>query len=366
MTLIGVDLHTREQSVASLDTTTGERRELRIRHDGDDVEQFYGALQPPVTVAIESTGYAVWFHALMHRLGHTLVVGDAAKIRASVVRKTKTDRRDARHILTLLTEDRFPAVWVPDPTTRDLRALIAHRMRLVRLRTMVRNGVHAIALNYRLTLGSSLFTRRGLAAFHGLPLPRHTAQRREESLELLAWLDTHIDGLDAQIVAAASADPEACRLMTHPGVGPLTALATILVLGPVNRFPSSKHVVSYVGLAPAIAASAGKHHLGGITKTRQQAVAIRPRPGGAGGCASRCRPAAPLLSGAESPGKGSGEGRGGSGPPHPSVHHASRLHRLPRVSTARSSRGSSSLTSLPPPAAGEGGSPREMSSAAFP
>lgn len=106
-------------------------------------------------MAIESTGYALWFHALMRRLGHTLLVGGAAKIRATVVRKTKTDRRDARHILTLLSEERFPAIWVPDPAIRDLRALIAHRMQLVRVRTMIRNGVHAIAMNYRLTLGTS-------------------------------------------------------------------------------------------------------------------------------------------------------------------------------------------------------------------
>lgn len=54
--------------------------------------------------------------------------------------------------------------------------------------------------------------------------------------------------------------------MTHPGVGPLSALATVLVLGPVTRFPTSKHVVSYVGLAPAIESSAGKHRLGRISK----------------------------------------------------------------------------------------------------
>jgi transposase len=117
----------------------------------------------------------------------------------------------------------------------DLHALIANRMRLVRLRTMVGIAVHAIALNYRLTLGSSLFTRRGLASLHGLLLSRHTARRREESLELLTWLDGHIDGLDAQIATAASGDREACRLMTHPGVGLLTALATILVLVPRLR-----------------------------------------------------------------------------------------------------------------------------------
>lgn len=266
MTLVGVDLHTREQSVAMLDTSTGEVQEFRLRHEGDAVERFYAALQPPVTVAIESTGYALWFQALMQRLGHTLVVGDAARIRAAVVRKTKTDRRDARHILTLLREDRLPTVWVPDPGVRDLRALVAHRMRLVRVRTMVRNGVHAIALNYRLTLGASLFTRRGVAQLQALSLPAHTAHRRDESLELLAWLDARLAAVDAKIAHVADADPEARRLMTHPGVGPLTALASLLVLGPVDRFPTSKHVVSCVGLAPTLASSAGKHRLGGITK----------------------------------------------------------------------------------------------------
>jgi transposase len=241
-------------------------QERRLRHDAEAVEEFYAALPGPVTVAIESTGYALWFHALMQRLGHRLLVGDAGKIRASVVRKTKTDRRDARHILTLLSEDRFPAIWVPDPTVRDLRALVGHRMRLVRVRTMIRNGLHAIAMNYRLTLGTSLFTRRGVAQLQALPLPAHTAHRREESLELLTWLDARIDTLDRTIAGVAEADPAARRLMTHPGVGPLTALATLLIVGPVARFPTSKHIVSYVGLAPAIASSAGKHRLGGITK----------------------------------------------------------------------------------------------------
>jgi transposase len=139
-------------------------------------------------------------------------------------------------------------------------------MRLVRLRTMVRNAVHAIALNSGVTLGASLFTRRGLAQLRGLELPSHTTHRRDDSLELLTWLDAHIATLETRIATVAAAQPEACRLMSHPGVGPLTALATILILGPVSRFPTSKHVVSYIGLAPAIASSAGKHHLGRITK----------------------------------------------------------------------------------------------------
>jgi transposase len=266
MTLVGCDLHARKQQVAVLDTTTGEVLEQELVHDGDAVERFYRALRPPVTIGIETTGYTQWFHTLMQRLGHTVLVGEAAKIRAMVVRKTKTDRRDARHLLDLLKHDRFPSVWIPDGDTRDRRALVAHRVRLVRMRTMVKNGLQAIALSQRLALRSKLWTRQGLAQLQALPLPAHTARRRDDSLQLLAWLTARIDQLDDQVATIARQDPRAQLLLTHPGIGPLTALTTVLILGPIARFPDSKHVVSYVGLAPAVAASADKQRLGKITK----------------------------------------------------------------------------------------------------
>src|SRR5215831_11170174 len=149
MTFVGCDLHTRTQQVAMLDTDTGEVSERQLAHEGTAVEEFYAALPGPVTIGIESTGYAIWFHTLMQRLGHTLLVGDAAKIRAMVVRKTKTDRRDAMHILDLL--------------------------RLVRIRTMVKNGLHAIALTYRLTRGSKLLRQPILTHLQALALPPHSA-----------------------------------------------------------------------------------------------------------------------------------------------------------------------------------------------
>src|SRR5262245_57646701 len=234
MTFVGCDLHTRTQQVAVLDTRTGEVSERQLGHEGGAVEEFYAALPRPVTVGIESTGYALWFHALMQRLGHTLLVGDAAKIRAMVVRKTKTDRRDALHILDLLRHDRFPTIWIPDPTTRDLRALLTHRMRLVRIRTMVKNGLHAIALNYRLARGSKLPRQVGLAQLQALVLPPYTAQRRDHSLQWLTGLNAQIRELDDAITTAALAHPDAPRLITHPGVGALTALTTIVILGPVS------------------------------------------------------------------------------------------------------------------------------------
>src|SRR5262245_48539802 len=115
MTVVGCDLHTRRPQVAVLDTRTGEGSEHQLVHEGLAVEEFYAALSRPMTVGIESTGDASWFHPLMQRLAHTLLVGDSAKIRAMVVRKTKTNRRDALHVLDPLRHDRFPTIWVPDP-----------------------------------------------------------------------------------------------------------------------------------------------------------------------------------------------------------------------------------------------------------
>src|SRR2546422_7967731 len=102
MILVGCDLHARDQQVAVLDTATGEIQEQRLTHDGPSVEQFYAALPGPVTVGIESTGYALWFHALLHRLGHEVIVGDAAKIRAMRSEEHTSELQSRLHLVCRL------------------------------------------------------------------------------------------------------------------------------------------------------------------------------------------------------------------------------------------------------------------------
>jgi transposase len=76
-----------------------------------------------------------------------LWIGDAAQIRASYVRRQKTDKRDAGHILRLLMEKRFPRIWVPSAAEREQRQLLQHRHKLVEIRTRVKNGLQHLALN---------------------------------------------------------------------------------------------------------------------------------------------------------------------------------------------------------------------------
>ena len=217
-------------------------------------------------VGVEATFPALWFERLLAECGHELWVGDAARIRASVVRQQKTDTRDAEHLLDLLRTNRFPRIWVPSLEERDLRQLLVHRSKLVRTRTTVKNQLHALAISQGVCRKGALWSRRGRAELESLALLPWAARRRKELLEWLQQLDGSVEELDQAVEEAAAGRAEVERLRTHPGVGPVVALAMVLTLGPVERFGNSRKVVSYLGLNPREHSSGGRQRLGAISK----------------------------------------------------------------------------------------------------
>ena len=266
MRIIGCDFHTRYQQIAMVDDATGELIERRLDHENGEAHHFYRSLPKPVRVGVEATGPLAWFERLLAELDHELWIGHSAKIRASEVRKQKTDERDARLILELLLTNRFPRIWVPTPAERDLRQLLWHRHKLVRMRTMLRNQLHFLAMSQRLCRRHRLFTKKGRRELEALSLPPWTSRRREELLQLLDRLEPSITQLDQAIVAEAKARGDAARLMTHPGIGPVNALAFVLTIGPVARFRRSRKLVSYLGFNPSEHTSGGRRRLGAISK----------------------------------------------------------------------------------------------------
>jgi transposase len=266
MSIIGCDLHTRYQFVAWVDEETGEVRTRRLEHESGEARTFYAGLPRGSVVGIEATMPALWFERMLGELGHELVVGDAAKIRASETRKQKHDARDAEHILDLLRTHRFPRIWTPSMAERDLRQLLVHRMKLVRARTTVKNQLQALAISQGVCRKHKLWTAKGRAELERLALLPWASRRRQELLRMLDQLDAAIEPLDQAVEKEARDRAEAVRLMTHPGVGPVVSLAFILTLGPVGRFPNSRKLVSYLGLNPREDSSGGRQHLGSISK----------------------------------------------------------------------------------------------------
>ncbi|HVA64753.1 MAG TPA: IS110 family transposase [Terriglobales bacterium] len=256
--VVGCDLHSRFQQVAVMDLETGEVLcEQRVEHEGDQVRSLYQRWSGPVTMAIEATGYTTWFAQQLAELGHQLVAGDAARLRAMEPRRQKTDRRDALHLASVFASGRFPAIGMADPARRDLRHLLLHRHRLVRTRTLVKNHLHALAMNHGLCRKRALFSVAGRQRLEALAMAPFEGWRRAELLEWLDGLNGKVQSADQQLQQQLPAWPEAGRLMTHPGVGPVTALAWVAFVGDAGRFPGSARLCSYLGLIPREAAAAG-------------------------------------------------------------------------------------------------------------
>src|SRR6202161_4625984 len=266
MIIVGVDFHPEFQQIASVDTDTGEFQEKRLGH-GEDAEAFYRALAgQKVRVGMEASGHAGWFERLVAELQFERWIGDAADIRTRRVRKQKTDRQDAQLILRLLLEDRFPKIWVPSWENRDLRQLLWHRHRMVQMRTRMMNQLQAVALNEGLRCKKRLWRDAGREQLESFRLAPWASRRRRDLLELLDRLTPTIAELTAAIEQEVEKCPEARRLQTHPGVGPLTALAFVLIIGKAERFQCGKQIASYLGLVPLEKSSGNQRRLGHIRK----------------------------------------------------------------------------------------------------
>jgi transposase len=269
MMLIGVDYHPSFEQIAFFVEETGEYGERQLNHSEGEVERFYRDLQQRgihVRVGMEATGYARWFERLLAALGVELWIGDPAEIKAKRIKKQKTDRNDARLLLRLMREDNFPRVWVPSRENRDLRQLLWHRHRLVQMRTRIMNQLQALAMNEGRRWKSKLWSEQGRAELEKLALAPWADRRRKELLELLDRLDPIIGELTKAAEQEARKRPEVVRLMTHPGVGSLTALAYVLIIGTPERFHCGKQIGTYVGMIPSEDSSGGKQRLGHISK----------------------------------------------------------------------------------------------------
>jgi transposase len=268
MMIIGCDYHPGFQQIAFVDTDSGELQERRLQHR-EEAEKFYRDLAAQgmkVRVGMEASGHGRWFERLMGELNFELWIGDATAIARKRERKQKTDRQDAQHILQLLMENRFPKIWVASWENRDLRQLLWHRHRMVQARTRLMNQLQAVALNEGLRCKKKLWREKGRKQLEAIGLAPWASRRREDLLQLLDGLNPTIAELTQAIDLEVEKCPEARRLKTHPGVGSLTALAFVLIIGKADRFQCGKQIAAYLGLVPLEDSSGERRRLGHITK----------------------------------------------------------------------------------------------------
>lgn len=263
----GVDFHSRRQTVCYCNSKDGEVKIKDLHHYDDDVRAFYEQFKDEQTiVGYETSGYARWFETMLFELGIEVWVGDAAEISRLGKRRQKNDRRDAEHILDLMMRGEFPKLHRASQESQRILRLLRHRQKLVKHSVMIKNSLRRILIETGSLFKESLASRKSKQKFQALELPPLLASERDRWLQLLIEIERQTSDLERELKASAAADEGVQRLLTHPGVGYLTALCLVHTLGETERFASTRKVAAYVGLEPMEHSSGERRRYGAISK----------------------------------------------------------------------------------------------------
>lgn len=263
---VAIDFHAREQTISYCDTADGEIHRTKLRHQHDDVRAFYEQFTGEVIVAFEVSGYSAWFEQMLAEMGHTVWLGNAAVIRRKAPRRQKNDRRDADLMLDLLLKGDFPRVHTFSAESRTVLRQLRYRHKLVKVRTIAKNSLHAIGINAGLPLKRGLLTQTGIEKLQALTLSPELTAQRDEWLELITLMNERIATVEQALQQRTQDDAEIALLRSHPGIGLLTALALRYTLLPISRFSSTRAVTAYVGLDCIEDQSGERRRLGSISK----------------------------------------------------------------------------------------------------
>ena len=264
---IGVDFHARQQTICYLKIETGELITSELKHqDKAAVRAFYAGLRASVIVGLEASGYSPWFEQMLEELGCEVWLGDATEIRRRARWRQKNDRRDAELILDLMLHDEFPRLHRPSAQSREVLRMLRYRQKLVKIRTMGKNSLQALALQSGLSKRSQLFTKSGQQELRALRMSPVMEWQREQWLQLLEPINDRLLETMHWLKQQSLNDERISRLRTHPGIGLLTSLCLVHTLWPVSRFRNQRKVVGYAGLEPMERSSAERKHFLGISK----------------------------------------------------------------------------------------------------
>jgi transposase len=264
---IGVDFHARQQTICYLKTETGELVISELKHeDKDAVRAFYEQFSGRVIVGLEASGYSPWFEQLVEALGHEVWLGNASEIRRRARWRQKNDRRDAQLILDLMVHDEFPRLYRPCPQSREVMRMLRYRQKLIKIRTMGKNSLQALALQAGLAKRSHLFTKTGRQELCTATMSPAMQWQREQWFQLLEPLNERLLETMLWLKQQSQGDERISRLRTHPGIGLLTSLCVVHTLGPVSRFRNQRKVAAYGGFDPMERSSADKKRFLGISK----------------------------------------------------------------------------------------------------
>src|SRR6266513_4213814 len=252
---VGIDVHRKRSQVAVI-SQDGEV--LANRNVPNGVKPFLsviGGLPPGTPAAFEAAFGWGWLVELLEDYGFEPHLVHPLQCKAIASARLKNDKVDAAILGQLLRANLLPEAWIAPPPVRQLRALLRHRIQLVRLRTLLRNRIHAIVAGHGHGRPGGCWSGPGRAWLASLDLPAASREVIEDGLALIDALQVPIDRLDWEVRQHARSDPRVKVLTQLPGVGPFTALVILAEVGDLSRFGSARKLAAWAGLTPTVRGS---------------------------------------------------------------------------------------------------------------
>jgi transposase len=263
---VGMDVHRKRSQVAIVDDAGVQQRNRNLANDPATLAPVLGTLPPGTPVAFEAAYGWGWLVDLLEELELEPHLVHPSRCKAIASARLKNDKVDAATLAQLLRADLLPEAWIAPQQVRDLRALLRHRVALVRLSTSLKNRVHAVLADRGIGEDRILWTRPGRAWLAGLELPPTPRGIIQDCCGLLDALAAPIARLEREIATLAKPDPRVQALMVLPGVGRLTAMTLVAEIGDIGRFPSARKLCAWAGLTPTVRNSDRTVRHGHITK----------------------------------------------------------------------------------------------------
>ncbi|WP_249011261.1 IS110 family transposase [Conexibacter sp. DBS9H8] len=245
----------------------------RIVNDRDTFRELLGD-PASAHVVLEATYGWEWLAELLEEAGYDLHLAHPLRTRAIAAARVKTDAIDAKTLAQLLRAGFLPEAYIAPRELRDLRELLRHRATLTRMRSAIKNRVHAILAKHGIANEySDLFGKGGRELLTNLELRDAPRRRLDSLLALIEDFDREINDTTTEIEQRAKLDDRVEVLTQIRGVGRYTAMLIVAEVGDVHRFPTARHLCAWAGLTPSVRSSDGKARIGHIT--RQGSPALR-------------------------------------------------------------------------------------------
>jgi len=263
---VGIDVHRKRSQLAVIDARGEVLVNRNVPNGVEPILKVIGGLPPGTPAAFEAAFGTGWLVELLEGYGFEPHLVHPLQCKAIASARLKNDKVDAEILAQLLRADLLPEAWIAPPAVRQLRALLRHRVQLVRLRTLLRNRIHAVLADHGHDRPAGYWSGPGREWLASLSLPAVSREVVEDGLALIDATEARIDRLDWEIVQRARSDPRVKVLTQLPGVGPFTALVILAEIGDITRFPTARKLASWAGLTPTVRGSDRVAHYGHISK----------------------------------------------------------------------------------------------------